>query len=406
VAGTVSAKVNLMIRVRELRSLALTAAGILMLPIVLDSCGGANPAAGGWKQIAELQGSDTISGNQFGSSVAISGSTAVVGSPHVAQSGAAYVFTSAGGGWQQTAEVKGADTVSFDQFGSSVAISGTTIVVGAADSYSQSGRAYVFTLSAGGWKQTAELKGSDTTAYDEFGSSVAVSGGTIVVGAGLHDLRTGSAYVFTLSAGGWKETAELKGSDTASYDDFGSAVAVSGHTIVVGAQYAAGVAGRAYVFTESAGGWKQTAELMGSDTMPQDYFGSAVATSGHTVVVGAYDHSAGAGRAYVFTESAGGWKQTAELEGSDTAAGDYFGSAVAVSGQTVAVAAEYHSNNAGRVYIFRGSSQSLTQTAELKGSDTAANDAFGASLGTSGGTIVVGAAGHAAKAGAMYAFEK
>jgi hypothetical protein len=334
----------------------LVATGLLALPLALGACGGSTSAsAGGWRQVAELQGSDTGSGDELGSTVAISGSTAVAGSTeHGAEAGAAYVFTGSGGAWKQSAEPVNPDIVSFDQFGSSVAVSGSTLVVGAQDVGSQSGRAYVFAKAGNGWTQTAELKGSDTASYDEFGSAVAVSGSTIVVGAGSHDLREGRAYVLTESGTGWTQTAELKISDKASYDDFGSSVAVSGSTIVVGA----------------------------------------------------YDHAAGAGRAYVFAKTVNRWRQTAGLKGSDTIAGDYFGFSVAVSGLTVVVGAEYHSGNAGRVYVFHQASRGWAQSAELAGSDTAANDAFGASVAVSGTTIVVGAEDHDSKAGEVYVFQK
>ncbi|MGA3354973.1 MAG: FG-GAP repeat protein [Acidimicrobiales bacterium] len=113
------------------------------------------------------------------------------------------------------------------------------------------------------------------------------------------------------------QLAELKGSDTVAQEDFGYAVAVSGTTAVVGAPGHSEVAGRAYVFTRTAAGWKQAAEPNGSDTIAGDAFGYSVAVSGTTAVVGAPIHG-DAGSAYVFTKIAGRWKQVAELEGSGT----------------------------------------------------------------------------------------
>ena len=212
--------------------------------------------------------------------------------------------------------------------------------MGATGHANGAGRAYVFRKTTGVWKQTAELKGADTVGGvggigDFFGISVAIFGTTIVVGAGGHADSTGRAYVFTKTAGVWKQTAELKGSDIIAHDDFGDSVAMLGTTIVVGADGYANNAGRAYVFTKTAGVWKQTAELKGSDTTAGDVFGfSAVSPS--TVVVGA-EHTKKAGRAYVFNEAAGAWKQAAELTGYDTTAGDVFGCSVAVSPSTVVV---------------------------------------------------------------------
>ena len=308
-------------------------------------------------QLAELKGSDTIAGDDFGTSVAISGTTVIVGADgHANGAGRAYVFSEAAGVWKQTAELVGSDTVANDGFGTSVAISGTTIVVGAASHANGAGRAYVFTKTAGVWKQTAELKGSDTVGGvggigDFFGISLAIFGTTIVVGAGGHANSAGRAYVFTKTAGVWKQTAELVGSDTVAGDIFG-AVAISPSTVVVGANGHAKNAGRVYVFSEAAGVWKQTAELKGSDTTPGDCFGDSVTVSGSTAIVGAYCIAGKSGAAYVFTKTTSGWHQDAEMEGSDTADGDLFGTSVAISGTTIVVGAASHANGAGRAYVF------------------------------------------------------
>jgi hypothetical protein len=107
------------------------------------------------------------------------------------------------------------------------------------------------------------------------------------------------------------------------------------------------------VFTKTAGVWKQTAELTGSDSVALDAFGDSVAISGSTAIVGAWGHANIAGRAYVFTKTAGVWKQRAELKGSDTVADDYFGGSVALSGTTAIVGAPYYANHAGRAYVFK-----------------------------------------------------
>ena len=117
---------------------------------------------------------------------------------------------------------------------------------------------------------------------------------------------------------------------------------------------------------------KQLAELKGSDTVAGDYFGYSVAISGTTAIVGAYGHTKDAGLAYVFTKRAGVWKQTAELKGYDTVAGDYFGYSVAISGATAIVGAYGHASSAGRAYVFSRTATRWKQTAELKGSDTVA----------------------------------
>ena len=338
----------------------LVAVGAISLPLLAStpSAAVASPRAAPstGSELAELEGSDL-----FGGSVAISGKTAVVGAYgnyFSGATGAAYVFTNTATGWNQVAELKGSDTVAHDQFGGSVAISGTTIVVGAANHASFAGRAYVFTKTATGWKQTAELKGSDAAAGDYFGDSVAISGTTVIVGAeGFLHHSGGRAYVFTKTGSTWNQVAELGSSDTFFDNDCGMSVAISGTTVVVGAvgDYVGDseFAGAAYVFTKEGAMWNQVAKLEGSDIAANDWFGSSVAISGTTAVVGAYDHAKKEGAAYVFTKTGAMWNQVAELKGSDTVAGDEFGYSVAISGTTAVVGAPVHASDAGRAYVLR-----------------------------------------------------
>ena len=352
-------------------------------------------------QLSELKGSDTVARDYLGYSVAISGTSAVVGAPgYAGHAGRAYVFTKTGAGWKQAAELKGSDTAAGDYFGYSVAISGTTAIVGAPGL----ARTYVFTKSGAGWKQAAELKGSDTVVGDAFGDSVAISGTSAVAGADGHAKAAGRAYVFTKTGAGWKQAAELKGSDTIAGDLFGGSVATSGTSAVVGASGHAKAAGRAYVFTKTGAGWKQAAELKGSDTVAGDYFGDSLATSGTSAVVGASGYARDAGRAYVFAKTGVGWKQAAELKGSDTVAGDYFGGSVAISGTTIVAGAPVFTKEAGQAYVFTNTASGWKQATELKGSDTVAGDAFGDSVAISGTSAVAGADGHAKAAGRAYVF--
>jgi len=385
---------------------ALLLAGGISLPLLASTAAAAAasprtiPPIG--KQLAELKGSDTVAGDYFGS-VAISGTDAIVGA---FSSGRAYVFAETGATWKQVAELKGSDTVGGDDFGMSVAISGTTAVVGAYGHAAYSGEAYVFTKTGASWKQVAKLGASDVATRNYFGSSVAISGTTAIVGAYGHNPNgAGRAYVFTKTATGWRQTAELKGSDTVATDSFGTRVAISGTTAVVGADGHANGAGRAYVFTKTGATWKQVAELKGSDTVAGDEFGWSVAISGTTAVVGARNHAKFAGGAYVFTKTGATWKQVAELKGSDTVAKDSFGSSVAISGTTAVVGATGHANGAGRAYLFTKTGATWKQVAELKGSDTVARDGFGWSVAISGNTAVVGAIDHAFSAGRAYVFE-
>ena len=383
------------------------------LAVVLLALGGASTALAesprnvlsAGKQLVELQGTDTGSGDAVGVSVAIVGTTAVVGAPgHAKDVGLVYVFAKTASGWRQTAELKGSDTVAGDFFGYAVAISGTTVVVGAPGYTKNAGRVYVFVRGSTRWRQVGELRGSGTVSGDYFGDSVAVSGPTVVVGADGRDKNAGRAYLFTQVASRWKQAAALKGSDTIAQDGFGYTVAVSGTTVIVGAPDHAKDSGRAYVFVDSAARWRQIAELKGSDTVSDNGFGVSAALSGTAAVIGAPGYKRATGRAYVFVGSAAGWKQVAELKGSGTVGADDFGYAVAISGATLASGAPGYSKNTGRLYLFGRSNGAWKQLASVKASDTVAGDYLGYSVGISGDTALVGADGHSKSAGRAYLF--
>jgi hypothetical protein len=153
-------------------------------------------SAGKWSQQADLTASDAAAEDRFGRSVAISGSTAVVGGPGTSfNRGAAYVFAHNTTGWSQQAKLTPEEVLS-EHFGASVAVDGSTAVVGAPFKHLGTGAAYVFVRSAGKWSQQAELTALGGAAGDRFGSSVAISGSTAVLGAPLRHSGTGAAYVF------------------------------------------------------------------------------------------------------------------------------------------------------------------------------------------------------------------
>ena len=326
-----------------------------------------------------------------GASVAISGTTAVFGVPGFNDAaGRAFVYKNTGGTWTRTAELIGSDVGPGEIFGASVSISGTAVIVGAPGHAGYAGSAYVFTLVGSTWSQTAELHASDASAGAWFGASVAVDGGTAVVGAPATAGNTGDAYVFTQTGSAWPQTAELTGSASNSY--FGYAVAVSGTSTIVGAPGIPNNQGNAYVFTLTGGSWTQAAALVGSGGGAHD-FGAAVAINGATAVVGAWMHKGGA--AYVFTQAGGVWSQAAQVFASDNRVG--FGAAVATTGSSVAVSAVGSSGNGGRVYIYDVVGGSWTQTAEFVHLGPEAGDFFGnRAVAMSGTTLIAGAPAHGA----------
>ncbi len=398
----------------------------------------------------------------------------------------------------QQAYLKASNTGAGDRFGFSVSASGNTVVIGASfedsnatgvngdqlnNGSTDSGAAYVFVRSGGAWSQQAYLKASNTQSTDEFGRSVSVSGDTIVIGARNEDSdstgvngdqsnnatqNSGAAYVFVRSGTTWSQQAYLKASTVGPGFNFGDAVAVSGDTIVVGSHgedsnatgvngdqsdLSAGDSGAAYVFVRSGSTWTQQAYLKASNTGALDWFGLAVAASGDTVVVSAYQEDSdgssefhngnvNAGAAYVFARNGTAWSQQAYLKGIDTnlangtMGGDLFGFSVAASGDTVVVGAFLEDSSAtgvngdqglegaagsGAAFVFVRSGTTWSQQAYLKSASSEAGDTFGASVAISGDTVVVGGYGEdsnatgvdgnqldnsAANSGAAYVFTR
>ena len=356
-------------------------------------------------QQAELTAADGAGGDSLGYSVAISGSTAVVGAfARSSSTGTAYVFVRAGKAWSQQAELTAANGASGDEFGYSVAISGSTAVVGALGTSSATGAAYVFVRSGTAWSQQAELTAADGSSGDQFGYSVAIAGQTAVVGAFRKGLYTGAAYVYVRSGTAWSQQAELTAADSASGDGFGYSVAIDGQTAVVGADTKNGHIGAAYVFVRAATAWSQQAELTAADGGPSYYFGSSVAVSGSTAVVGAPGRGTQMGAAYVFVRSGTAWSQQAQLIAADGAFGDQFGISVAISGSTAVVGAYGKNSNTGAAYVFVRSAKAWSQQALLIAADGASGDQFGYSVAIAGSTAVVGAYGKSSQTGAAYVF--
>jgi hypothetical protein len=411
-------------------------------------------------QQAELTASDGVGGDEFGYSIAVSGSTVVVGAPEHkvganAQQGAVYVFTMGAGGWTnatQTAELTDSAGEVGAELGYSVAISGDTIAAGEpagseilhdSNPTNSQGTVDVFT-STGAWASTstpnARLTVStvESSLGGELGWSVAISGKTIVAGApfdGIYGDPEGRAYVFVEPQGGWSgshnQVAELKESEASGADHFGASVSISGGTIVAGAPFFVGkhAQGAAFVFTEPGGGWSgtptQDAVLKASEPnlAGGDNFGFSVGVSGNTVVAGAFNHKvgqeSGQGTAYVFAMPGGGWKdmtQTAELTSGEPLEGNALGFSVAISGNTIVAGAPSHQvggdDDQGIVYVFTepaGGWTNAAQTEALTASDGTPSDNLGYSVAISGSTIASGAYRHVAGSdtadhGAAYVF--
>ena len=310
------------------------------------------------QELFKLTASDAAPNDLFGVSVAVSGNMAVIGAQgdddEGTNSGSAYVFDVSSG--QELFKLTASDgTTAY--FGTSVAVSGNTAVIGSPfDNGSSSGSAYVFDVTTG--QKLFKLTASDKAAGDDFGKSVAVSGTTAVIGSRNDDDNgsdSGSAYVFDVTTG--QELFKLIASDGAENDRFGWSVAVSGNTAVIGAlsdNDNGPSSGSAYVFDVTTG--QELFKLTASDGAGGDVFGVSVAVSGNTAVIGARgddDNGLTSGSAYSFDVTTG--QELSKLTACDGASGDRFGDAVAVSGNTAVIGAWEDDDNgtsSGSAYVF------------------------------------------------------
>ena len=380
-----------------------------------------------WTEQAAILPGDAAASDAFGNSISLFGDTALIGSPGAAiggqsSSGAAYVFVRdpALGTWSNQSKLVASDFGTGDMFGSSVSLSGDTAIVGAyaADVAGNGGvgAAYIFVRgsSTSAFVQQAMLLASDRASGDVFGRAVALSGDTALIGARLVDAGglkdAGAAYIFTRKSGGsaWVEQVpRLTASDGHVADMFGYSVALSGDTALIGAPASLTTDGAAYVFVRNpaSGLWTEQAKLVSNDHKAGDQFGYTVALDGDTALIGAPYSDDGsksaAGAAYVFVRDAasGSWTQQARLLAIDSTARSGFGWQVALNENWAAIGAALAAVNgnasAGAVYVLPrpagAAAWASTAQVRLSAADAAATDQAGAAIALSGDTLGVGA---------------
>lgn len=370
--------------------------------------------------IVASDGSDL---DAYGSSISIDGNTAIIGAHNYngagSNSGAAYIIAGGlEGNWTEQIKLLPTDGAAYDNFGTSVAISGDLAIVGAPgadDAGDSSGAAYIFTRDASNnWTQQAQLTASDGTSLAAFGGSVSISGSTVVVGARSATeggLVKGAAYVYVYDGNGWGQQAKLIASNGMEWDSFGKSVSISGDTVVVGASGVADngfASGAVYVYVRAAGVWNEEAKLIASSSTRGDMFGNSVSISGDDVLIGSYHDDEGgenAGAAYVFARSGNTWSEQIKLTAAVAADNDYFGTSVSMSNGIAIVGAtngisstirDYQGLGTGQgiAHIFEKVAGSWTVMYTRTASDASDNDHFGISVAASVDSILVGASGH------------
>ena len=303
---------------------------------------------GTWSQLQKIQASDRETGDEFGYSVAISENHVIIGAPYedeyvnglspASNKGSAYIYTKGETVWMDGQKIVGNSVSNGDNFGWSVGISDDYAVIGTPREsqiasggggiLTDAGSAYIFRkLSSGTWTQMESINASDKGAGDEFGTSVAISGDYVIVGAMFEDhnatgganlSNAGSAYIFERNGGTWTQMDKIVASDRAASDNFGVSVSISGAYAIVGAYNededptggnTLNNSGSAYIFKNTSGNWAQANKIVASDRGGGDLFGYSVAISGDYAIAGAYNEDenqvggnnlANAGSSYIF----------------------------------------------------------------------------------------------------------
>ncbi len=317
------------------------------------------------QQLFKLVPDDTDEDDEFGYSVAISGIRAIIGAPYDrvdnVETGSAYLYDVTTG--QQLFKLLAIDGESNDELGSSVAISGVRAICGAPrddDNGSSAGSAYLFDTTTG--NQLFKLLPNDGAENDQFGFSVAISGTIAIVGSPRDDdsgLDSGSAYLFDTTTGLQlfkllADDGEAGGGETG--DQFGWTVSIDGSRAIIGARLNddnGNNSGSAYIFDTTTG--KQLFKLLPSDGAANFFFGNSVAIRGTTAIIGSSGdgvNGQGSGSAYIFDATSG--KQIDKLIPSDGAEFDFFGSSVAISGTGTMIGVSSDDDNgslSGSAYI-------------------------------------------------------
>jgi hypothetical protein len=377
--------------------------------VLLIAAAGAAHADDGWIEWM-AHPSDGDSGTFYGTAAALTPTLAVIGAFGAdSHHGAAYVLRKSGTSWLETQKLVASDGLAGDELGYDAAMTPTLIAVTAWNATIGTnvgqGAVYLYENEAGTWTEVQKLLADDGSFFDNFGQSVAIDGTTILVGANGATIgdqgAQGAAYVFVNAGSGWVQQQKVFADDGDTVDNFGSSTAIRGTTLFVGALQAMVDGhpnqGAVYLFAEDGGVWTQTQKLSASDGGASDAFGASMSFDGTRLVVGATGTD-GHGAAYVFENDGSGWVETGKLVGEDTVSGDNFGDAVSLSGDEVLVAADVATvdglTSRGAAYLFRNIGGNWTQTHKFVASDGSTDNFYGAAAAYNGETAILTSAQH------------
>ncbi len=348
--------------------------------------------------ISDRIGDSTV-GDAFGSAIALEGDVLVVGAPwddygRLNYSGSIYVYErSPAGTWMLQQKIFPSDAEDLERFGSSLALSGDTLVVGSPSLYG--GAVYIFSKVDGAWRQPSRREWYGLE--DAFAASVALSGDTLAVGAPSFYITLGLVDVFVRRNSDWSRGGQRIDTDLEGfpYAWFGAAVAFSGRTLLVGAPGA----GVIVLYRREERRWVEAGRLTPHDPVDFDQFGRALAVSGDILIVGApapWAPSSLAG-AYVFLGGGTSWTEQQKLVDPEPGQRRRLGWAVALRGDTALVGTgRWGRPTRGSVLSFERTGTAWSLRQKIEASDGTRVDEFGAALALGPDIAVVGAPGAAA----------
>lgn len=349
-------------------------------------------------ETARLGSSSSGLGAEFAYSTAMDGPRVAIGSPgEAAQAGAVYTYVCTAGRCLEPTRLVAGDLAAGDLFGSTVALSGDTLAVSAPGQ--QPAAVYLYTRSGSTWSQQARIGAPDGVLSAGFANTLALQGDRLVVGANDAIAGIGAVYVYSRSGSQWTPQARLAANDGLAGDRFGSSVALSGDSVLVGAPNRPGAGagshaqGAAYVFVQTLGAWSQQARLNPNASANGDRFAAAVALDGDRALIGAPLSNGGIGRAYVFERASAVWTAQAQLDANNGAAGDRFAWSVALDGDTALVGAPFARATCGASYRFRRNGAVWGPLGNSSVAVPALGNLSGWSVAIDGGRFLVGAPG-------------
>ena len=358
-------------------------------------------------------------GPGYAASVAIAGDLVLVGQSRATASppaamGGVHVFRRVGDAWTEVGTFAAGDTELGDGFGAALAADGATLAVGAPRAADGAGAVYLFTRRPDGtWGEVARLVLPDGRPGDLLGAALALRGNLLLAGAPGRDSAAGAAYAFRRRDEGWGAGSRIAPGFEPG-DRFGSALAIAGEQVVVGAPGPLGGqggrgslvrAGFAAVFRPVAGDqWAEVGRLLpGTDTVRA--LGAAVAARDDAIFVGAPLANASTGMVYEFRREGSGWELADRLVPAGAGGGTRFGLVLALAGDELLASAPGAPQHPGAVSVFSRQSGRWVERQTL-GAGGTLPDGFGAGVAAGPSLLVVAAPGADFGEGAAHAFRR